>query len=79
MRYKCEECSTVFHEKDALKAKNPFDESICPIAIWGCPSCFEVNTKFVMVCEVDDCDLDASCGTPTEDRYWRTCYKHIPK
>ncbi len=31
-----------------------------------------------LVCDEDGCGAAASCGTPTEEKYRRTCFEHVP-
>lgn len=72
-RWRCRECHSVTHEVDMLHAPNPFDpEDI----LSGCPGCKTVDS-WIELC--DECDEQATCGTPTSDGgYRRTCYDHRP-
>lgn len=72
-RWRCRECNYVCHEIDMLRAPNPFDATD---TITGCPTCKTVDS-WIEVC--DECDHEATCGTPTADGgYRRTCYDHRP-
>ena len=72
----CSECKENFYlDSDALRAKNPFNQSE---EIVGCPNCFAVNSR-VEACQHGHCWMEASCGTPTKDGgYARTCGRHCP-
>ena len=73
-RIRCDECETMFDQKDLLEAPNPFDEGDL---IFGCPECREVNST-TLLCEVEGCPSIASCGTPVAGGYAQTCCKHKP-
>ena len=72
--WRCEECREVMDENDFLKAKNPFDKTE---EIYGCPNCKTIDS-FVQICDVEGCNIEATCGTPTKDGYRRTCGFHQP-
>ncbi len=69
-KFLCRECSWVGDEY--LKAPNPFDKND---SLAGCPKCLDVNT-LVGVCEIENCNKEATCGTPTDKGYVRCCGKH---
>lgn len=71
----CKECDFRGYTKDALKAKNPFDETD---TIFGCPTCKSPNS-FRSVCDELDCWREVSSGTPTKNGYRSTCHQHAPK
>ena len=74
-RVRCDECDWTGRINDQLKAANPFDHED---AVYGCPQCKGVD-QFTMLCEVEDCYREATCGTPKDDHYWQTCGRHAPK
>lgn len=73
--WRCNECGQAHEESTLLKAPNPFaptDEMM------GCPNCGEPN-NFREVCQVGDCEEDATCGRPRFRgfRYARLCGRHF--
>jgi hypothetical protein len=62
-------------QEDVLTAPNPFDNED---TIIGCPNCKSIDT-IETVCDEDGCWELVTCGTPTENGYRTTCYKHVPK
>lgn len=74
-RIRCTECDWMGVLGQQLTAPNPFDPSE---EIVGCPSCHEPNS-FELLCEVDGCTREASCGTSVPGDYAQTCGKHMPK
>ncbi len=43
-----------------------------------CPDCGECESTVLTACDRIDCWLPATCGTPTEEGYARTCWRHNP-
>lgn len=62
-------------EDEILTAPNPFMEAE---VITACPKCKEVYSV-TQACDEPHCWEFASCGTPTETGYRRTCGAHMPK
>lgn len=75
IRFVCEECDWRGLESAILCASNPFDAED---TIQGCPKCKSVNTMRT-TCDEDGCWEPDTMGTPTENGYRRTCWKHRPK
>ena len=71
----CNKCYWQGQEEELLKAPNPFDKDEI---LLGCPICFGVDC-FEYICDEKGCTLRRSCGTPSEEGYRHTCYKHKPK
>jgi hypothetical protein len=69
----CRECGWI--SETYLTAPNPFEKND---VIIGCISCKGVDS-LVDVCDEEGCRQQATCGTPIEDGYRRTCGKHRPK
>jgi len=70
----CLECGWVGTYHDILSAKNPFQKG----EIIACPECKEIG-HLSFVCEVDGCEKEATCGTPTKGGYLRCCGEHFRK
>lgn len=66
----CRECG--WHGDEPLKADNPFSPGSI---ITACPDCLEIE-QLRVVCEIDACTKEATCGTPTDDGYIRCCGEH---
>ena len=73
--WRCEECGQASEQSKILTAPNPFDPAD---TIFGCPNCKEVGS-FRQVCQVKDCEDDATCGSPLFRgfRYAFLCGKHF--
>jgi hypothetical protein len=72
-RWRCKECYWVGHDDELLSAPNPFNAEA---VIYGCPQCHEVD-PFEQLCDVPECNAEATCGWPGPDGYRRTCGKHM--
>ena len=72
----CEDRDCKWHGTDdhALRAKSPFSDDM----LIACPKCKQVWSLQV-ACDESMCWQIATCGTPTNDGYRRTCGKHVPK
>jgi hypothetical protein len=68
-------CGWRGYMEDVLEAPNPFDEDE---KIYGCPNCKAIDTV-LEGCDEPECKEIATCGTPADKGYRRTCGKHIPK
>jgi hypothetical protein len=75
-KYKCLECGHICESEDMLTAPNPFDV-YSQESIVGCPKCHQVE-NMVKVCDEPGCKAEATCGTPTDEVYRRTCIQHDP-
>ena len=73
----CNESRCKWHGEanEMLSATNPFEAGEM---IYACPKCKEVGS-IVTACDEPDCWSEAACGTPTDNGYRQTCYKHMPK
>lgn len=72
IRWRCEHCRKIVPDAEMLRAPHPFEPGD---SVLGCPSCHAIDA-FVDVCDEPGCDLDASCGWPSDAGYRRTCHKH---
>ena len=70
----CRECDWHGLSGELLEAQNPFELSI---QILGCPRCKSIDSLLV-ACDEPNCWKEATCGTPTENGYRRTCGEHAP-
>ena len=73
--WRCDECFMIMYEADVLVGENPFLKGD---VIYGCPNCQAIDS-FTQICDVDGCEDEATCGTPTKEGYRRTCGKHKPE
>jgi len=71
---RCQLCEWLGAEDKLLIAHNPFD---AVDLIYGCPSCKSIG-HFTEICDEPLCRSEAHIGSPTEDGYRRTCYRHVP-
>ncbi len=71
----CEECDWHGTSGELLTAPSPFDRFH---TIAACPNCKEVN-YYRTACDEPGCWEPDTMGTPTENGYRRTCYKHRPR
>jgi hypothetical protein len=70
---RCPECGWVGNARDLLRAASPFNDED---QIEGCPMCTAV-TQFEILCQVENCLKEATCGTPLPDgSYVRCCGDH---
>lgn len=72
----CDETRCDWHGTDdkILRATSPFDAEE---TLYACPKCKTVNSV-VVACDEPGCWKEATCGTPTDNDYRRTCGKHRP-
>lgn len=73
----CNEIRCDWHglDDEILRAPNPFEQGE---VLYACPKCKEVGS-IVVACDEPGCWKEATCGTPTENDYRRTCGKHRPQ
>ena len=73
----CNESRCKWHGEanEMLSAPSPFESGEM---IYACPKCKEIGSV-VTACDEPDCWSEATCGTPTDNGYRQTCYKHMPK
>lgn len=71
-RWRCGECYCIAADGELLTAPNPFDTEQ---EITGCHKCAAVNS-FTMLCDVDGCEGEVTCGWPNDGGYRRTCFRH---
>ena len=74
-KYICDECGWAGLKSQLLYNLNPFDESI---TISACPCCKILNSTVSIACDTLNCWDPATCGTPTNNGYRKTCGKHRP-
>lgn len=75
-KYVCTNSSCRWHGEDTeiLTAPDPFNEGC---TLQACPECREQS--LTAGCDEPQCRDEATCGTPTPDRYRVTCSRHRPK
>lgn len=85
-RVRCKECRWQGKTDGLLVANNPFDRSRL---VYGCPHCRSIDC-FAKLCDIEDCNEEATIGTPTRDGYatfsgdkysngyMTTCHAHVP-
>ena len=71
----CLECEWRGSYGELLVAKHPFDSED---NVTGCPNCKSLDSCR-MCCDEKDCFVVATCGTPTDSGYRRTCGDHVPE
>ena len=71
-RYRCQSCHGIFPGDLMLTAPSPFDVND---ELRGCPLC-KAPERIKMLCDVEGCYLDYSCGFSTPTGYRLTCFKH---
>lgn len=72
-KWRCAICSEIATGAELLRAPSPFDpeDELC-----GCPHCKSAE-GFAEICEIGDCEREATCGGPSLDGvYRRTCGAH---
>jgi len=67
----CRECGWLGKMNEVMKAPNPFDNG----TITACPECRTIE-DLAVVCDIPDCNKEATCGTPTDNGYKRCCGEH---
>ena len=74
-KFKCDDrsCGWRGFELDILVADNPFVKGE---KLYACPHCQQME-NLDLVCEIEGCWEQATCGTPTEKGYLRMCGKHF--
>ena len=71
-KWGCRACGWI--GTDPLAAENPFDNQA---TVCACPHCRSICELFV-ICEVEGCTQEATCGTPAADGgYVWCCMKHF--
>ena len=68
-------CGWIGRWREVPFAPNPF---VTDETLYACPSCKTIG-NFYDCCDEPECFEPASCGTPTQNGYRRTCLKHMPK
>jgi len=71
----CKECGWQGLDDALLRAPNPFEPDE---TIYACPKCLWINNATV-ACDEPGCWKEATCGTPVENGYRRTCFMHAPE
>ena len=71
-RWQCDSCNAVSLEAELLRAPSPFDPDD---ELVGCPTCKSCE-GFTELCEIDGCEMPATCGGPVGGIYRRTCGPH---
>ena len=69
--WKCEWTGTL---AEALSGPDPFNVGD---TLYACPHCRDMT--LVRACDMDGCNHEATCGTPTPTGYRTTCHTHMPK
>lgn len=70
--WRCLNCRLVSDDAALLRAPNPFDPTDM---LTGCPECKSVE-GFAQVCDEPGCGREATCGSPVDGVYRRTCFVH---
>jgi len=70
----CRECGWRGKFTDVQHGHSPFGDKE---PIIGCPDCDEISSM-VSVCDEPGCKQEVTCGTPTKERYRKTCGEHRP-
>lgn len=68
-------CGWIGVQGEVLQAPSPFDPEE---ELEACPVCNRIN-DMRRCCDEPECFEEATCGTPTQTVYRRTCGKHRPK
>ncbi len=71
-RWRCLRCAWIGTREAMLEAPHSF---LTDEIVLGCPSCREID-KFELMCDVEDCPNEATCGLLSAAGYRRICRHH---